>query len=189
MNMLIKHHFGEGKYEEAERIIGQLLEENGRRGFDRDPVSVNLRGLEVAASGFARSSETYLGYERGDPRVYAEPIPLQLNDCSLLGNWSIAREAAVLNEAGGRIAYRFHARDVNLVMGPERLGNIVRFRVSIDGRAPGDDRGDDVDAAGNGTVKRQDAHQLIRQRGPIVDRLFEIEFHASGVEAFDFTFG
>ena len=183
-------HFGEGGYDEAERTIQQLLTDDGKSGFDRSLVSVEPQGLELAADwDDVRSQETYVGYERGDPHVYAAPVTLKLNEWALLGNWSVGKEAAVLNKPDGRIAYRFRARDVNLIMGPERVGATIRFRVLVDGNPPGVAHGGDVDAAGYGTVSRQDTYQLVRQPKPIVDRLFEIEFLDPGVEAFDFTFG
>jgi thiol-disulfide isomerase/thioredoxin len=183
-------HFGEGAYDETERAIAQLLTESGRHGFDQNPVTVEPRGLEVAADwNDERSAETYVGYDRGTPRVFAEPVPLKLNEWALYGNWSAGKEAAALNKPGGRIAYRFHARDVNLIMGPQRPGATVRFRVLVDGQPPGANHGGDVDADGYGKVTRQDTYQLIRQGKPIVDRLFEIEFLDAGVEAYDFTFG
>lgn len=114
---------------------------------------------------------------------------MRLNQWTLTGDWTVGNEAAVLNHADGRIAYRFHARDVNLIMSPAKPGNAVRFRVFVDGKPPGDARGGDVDAAGYGTVSRQDTYQLIRQHETIVDRLFEIEFLDGDVEALDFTFG
>lgn len=182
--------FGEGKYDETERNIQQLLVEGGHSGFDRNMVSVQPRGLEVAANwDDVRSPETYVGYGRGGPRVYAEPVQLKLNEWALYGGWTAGEEAAVLNKVGGRIAYRFHARDVNLIMGPERPNTTIRFRVLVDGQPPGANHGGDVDASGYGEVVRQDTYQLIRHGQPIVDRTFEIEFLDPGVEAYDFTFG
>ncbi|HKE36335.1 MAG TPA: hypothetical protein VKB39_02835, partial [Candidatus Baltobacteraceae bacterium] len=133
--------------------------------------------------------ETYVGRGRGNPRVYPVPVKLQLNEWALYGNWSIGDEAAALNTSGGRLAYHFHARDVNLIMGPQRAGDSVRFRVLIDGKPPGKAAGGDVDADGYGTVTRQTTYQLIRQPEPIEDRTFEIEFLDHGIEAYDFTFG
>lgn len=182
------HYFGEGGYAQAERTIQQLLTEAGEHGFDRNLVSVEPRGLEVAADwNDVRSPESYLGSERGERRVNGTPA--QLNDWSLLGDWSVGKEAVTLNEAGGRIAYRFHARDVNLIMGPAKPGSSVRFRVLLDGQPPRAAHGSDVDPNGYGTLSRQDTYQLIRQPKPIVDRLFEIDFLDPGAEAFDFTFG
>jgi Thioredoxin like C-terminal domain len=147
------------------------------------------------------SPETYLGYQQGqnidsrdgvaydEPRGYVAPQSLQLNTWALAGNWTIEGRASVLNEAGGRIVFRFHARDVHLVMGPREQGAAVPFRMLVDGEPPGDGHGLDVDADGRGTVAEQRLHQLIRQRGPIVDRTFEIAFAEPGVEAYVFTFG
>ena len=183
------HHFGEGDYQKTERTIQELLGEAGAR-VDHNLASVDPHGLEVAADwDDVRSTETYIGSERGQRRVDAEPDRLRLNEWTLVGDWSVGKEAAVLKQADGRIAYRFHARDVNLVMGPVKPGSTLRFRVLVDGKAPGTNHGGDVDANGYGTVSRQDTYQLIRQRKPIVDRLFEIEFLEPGVEALDFTFG
>ena len=120
---------------------------------------------------------------------YAIPDRLGLNDWGVAGDWTIGKEAAVLNAAPGRVAYRFHARDLNLIMVPAVRGTPVRFRVLIDGQPPGAAHGVDVDSQGNGTVSESRMYQLIRQPQPIVDRLFEIEFLDPGVGAFDFTFG
>ena len=199
----IRHHyFGEGEYERSERVIQQLLAESGISGVGRELVSVNGRGIEAAADwGSLKSPENYLGYERTENfaspggsmldkrRVYASPAQLRLNRWALLGEWTVGKPATVLNKANGRIAYRFHARDLHLVMGPAARGASVRFRVLIDGRPPGAARGIDVDNEGNGTVSEQRLYQLIRQPKPIVERQFEIEFVDSGVEVFAFTFG
>jgi thiol-disulfide isomerase/thioredoxin len=199
----IRHqHFGEGAYEQSEKVIQQLLAEAGARGIGNDLVSVDGRGLEAAADwGSLKSPENYVGYERterfvspggaarGKRRTYAVPAKLDLNQWAVAGDWTIERTAAALNNAGGRIAYRFHARDLHLVMGPATPGGSVRFRVSIDGQPPGAARGLDVDEKGTGTVTEQRLYQLIRQRQPIADRLFEIEFLDPGVEAYAFTFG
>ena len=179
-----------------------MLAEAGVGGVGRDPVSVDARGLEVAADwGSLKSPENYVGYERTQnfaspggavrdkPRTYALPARLRLNDWALSGDWTVKSEAAVLNKPNGRIAYRFHARDLHLVMGPAAPGTSVRFRVLIDGQPPGAAHGIDVDEQGNGTVTEQRLYQLIRQPKPIADRQFEIEFLGPGVEAFAFTFG
>jgi thiol-disulfide isomerase/thioredoxin len=197
-----QHHFGEGAYERSERIIQQLLSDAGVADMGRDLVSVEGSGLEAAADwDNLESPETYLGYERterfaspngvaeGMRRVYAAPAHLRLNEWALAGDWTVEQQPAMLHEAGGRIAYRFHARDLHLVMGPAVRGSVVRFQVLLDGRAPGDAHGSDVDAQGNGTVTDQRLHQLIRQPGQIADRQFEIVFLDAGVEAFAFTFG
>ena len=179
-----------------------MLAEAGAGGIGREPVSVDGRGLEAAADwGSLKSPENYVGYERTQnfaspggavldkPRMYELPARLRLNEWALSGDWTVKKEAAVLNKANGRIAYRFHARDLHLVMGPAAPGTSVRFRVLIDGQPPGAAHGIDVDEQGNGTVTEQRLYQLIRQPKPIADRQFEIEFLGPGVEAFAFTFG
>jgi thiol-disulfide isomerase/thioredoxin len=196
------HHFGEGEYEQSERIIQQLLTEAGIGGIGHELVSVDARGAEAAADwGSLKSPENYVGYERTENfaspggavldkrRVYAVPAQLRLNQWALSGDWTVGKQATVLNKANGRIAYRFHARDLHLVMGPAARGTSVRFRVLIDGKPPGAAHGIDIDDQGNGTVDEQRLYQLIRQPKPIADRQFEIEFLDSGVEAFAFTFG
>jgi thiol-disulfide isomerase/thioredoxin len=196
------HHFGEGAYEQSEMIIQALLAENGVTVVDRRPATVDARGLEAAADwGSLRSAENYVGYGRTQnfmspggtvmdkARVYALPARLRLNDWALSGDWTMKREATVLNKPNGSVAYRFHARDLHLVMGPAAPGTSVRFRVLIDGRPPGAARGIDVDEQGEGRVTEQRLYQLIRQPMPIADRQFEIEFLDPGVEAFAFTFG
>ena len=196
------HHFGEGAYELSEMLLQHLLAEAGIGGFDHELVSVDARGAEVAADwGSLRSPETYVGSERTENfaspggavldkrHVYTAPARLRLNQWALVGEWTVGREATVLNEANGRIAYRFHARDLHLVMGRASRGTSVRFRVFLDGQAPGAAHGSDIDDQGNGMVTDQRLYQLIRQPGPIVDRQFEIAFLDAGVEAFVFTFG
>jgi thiol-disulfide isomerase/thioredoxin len=199
----VRHHqFGEGGYEQTEMIIQQLLAEAGSSGIGGGLVSVDARGAEVAADWSSlKSPENYVGYERTEnfaspggaaldkPRVYAAPAQLKLNHWALSGDWTMEKAATVLNKPNGRIAYRFHARDLHLVMGPPARGTSVRFRVFIDGQPPGATHGVDVDDQGNGTVTQQRLYQLIRQQKPIADRLFEIEFLDSGVETFAFTFG
>ena len=183
------HHFGEGAYEQSEMIIQALLAENGMNVTDRKPVSVDARGLEVAADWDSlRSAENYVGYGRTQnfaspggglqdkPRAYALPMRLRLSDWALSGDWTVKKEAAVLNKPNGVIANRFHARDLHLVMGPATPGTSVKFRVLVDGQPPDAARGIDVDEQGYGTVTKQRLYQLIRQSKPIVDRQFEIEF-------------
>jgi hypothetical protein len=121
--------------------------------------------------------------------MYTAPARLSLNHWAIAGEWTVENESIVLSAAGGRIAYRFHARDLNIVMGPAARGTSVRFRTRLDGQPPNAAHGSDVDAQGNGTVAEQRLYQLIRQPEPIKDRLFEIEFFAAGVEALAFTFG
>lgn len=195
------HHFGEGAYADTEREIQRLLAEAGhKRG--NGVVSVDPRGLEVAADyDDLRSPENFLGADRttgfASPGVlvvnaahrYAFPRSLQLNEWALSGDWTSTREAVALNEAGGRLAYRFHGRDLNLVMGSRKPGAPARFRVLVDGKPPGSAHGIDVDADGNGLVNEQRTYQLIRHPKPIIDRTFEIEFLDPDVETFDFTFG
>ena len=196
------HHFGEGAYEQSEMMIQQLLAEAGIGGIDDELVSVDASGVEAPADWDSlRSAENYVGYERtenfaspGDavlnsPHVYDFPTRFSLNQWALAGEWTVGEQAIVLNAANGRIAYRFHARDLHLVMGPAARGTSVRFRVFLDGQAPGAAHGSDVDEQGHGTVSDQRLYQLIRQPKPIADRQFEIEFLDAGVEAFAFTFG
>ncbi len=160
------------------------------------------QGIEVAADlDSLKSPENYVGYQRAEnfasaggavsdnSHVYAVPPRLRLNHWALSGDWTVGRQATVLNQANGRIAYRFHARDLHLVMGPAAPGTSARFRVLIDGQPPGAAHGTDVDDQGNGTVDQQRLYQLIRQPAPIADRTFEIEFLDPGVAAFAFTFG
>jgi thiol-disulfide isomerase/thioredoxin len=199
----VRHrHFGEGSYQQSEMVIQALLAEAGNGEIDREPVSVDGRGIEAAPDwGSLKSPENYLGYGRTQnfaspggagmdkPRVYELPARLHLNSWALSGDWTVKKETAALNKANGSIAYRFHARDLHLVMGPAAPGTSVRFRVRIDGQPPGAAHGIDVDEQGNGTVTQQRLYQLIRQPKPIADRQFEIEFLDSGAEAFAFTFG
>jgi thiol-disulfide isomerase/thioredoxin len=197
-----EHHFGEGEYEQSERGIQRLLSEASVANIGNGIVSVNGSGFEAAAdSTNMRSPETYMGYARAEHfasrggatldqrRAYVAPARLALNQWSLAGEWTIGTQATVLNKPAGQIAYRFHARDVNLVMGPPRPASSVRFRVTIDGQPPGAGHGLDVDEGGSGTAVDQRLYQLIRQPKPIVDRTFAIEFLDAGVEAFSFTFG
>lgn len=191
------HHFGEGNYETSERVIRQLLTEAGHppRGGG---AMVEAEGAGASAQRQTlRSRETYLGYARA--ANFASPgglvrdrsqsyaaAPLTLNRWSLAGSWTVGRQASRLDRAGGRIAFRFHARDLHLVLGS---GRPARFRVTVDGRAPGAAAGIDVDAEGNGVVRGQRLYQLIRQPGAIAERTFEIIFLDAGAEAFAFTFG
>ena len=197
-----ERHFGEGEYEKSERNIQRLLAGAGVAGPRDGVVSVAGDGLEAAADwGSLRSPESYVGYERmqnfssrggADPdrrRDYSAPGRLALNEWALAGQWTVGKQATVLNGPTGRIVHRFHARDLHLVLGPSRRESEIRFRVTIDGQPPGPAHGLDVDDGGTGRVVEQRLYQLIRQRRPIVDRTFEIEFLDAGVEAFAFTFG
>jgi hypothetical protein len=198
----IRHHwFGEGDYERSEIVIQQLLGDTGADVSRADLVSVDPSGPEVAADwGALNSPETYLGYrqtenfaspagiERDAPKNYETPQRIRNNHWALSGDWTVMAEATVLNESKGRVAFRFDARDVHLVMGPA-AGTSVPFSVSIDGSPPGADAGSDVDADGSGVLIEPRMYQLIRQHGPITDRLFEIEFLDAGAAVYAFTFG
>jgi thiol-disulfide isomerase/thioredoxin len=199
----IRHRqFGEGEYEQAERVIQQLLSEAGATNIDLSLVSVEGHGAEAAPDWRnLKSPENYLGFERTEnfaatrsaalntSHIYSLPPQLRLNQWALAGDWTLQGQATLLNKPSGRIAYRFHARDVHLVMGPAMKGAAVRFRLLIDGKPPGASHGTDVDEQGRGTVTEQRLYQLIRQAAPIEDRLLEIEFLDSGIETFAFTFG
>jgi thiol-disulfide isomerase/thioredoxin len=199
----IRHHqFGEGGYVECEMVIQQLLREAGSEDIGDDLVAVAPDGFEAQADwANLRSPETYLGYEQAqnfaspggaefdEPRTYVAPDSLKLNHWALSGDWTIERGASALNQADGRIEFRFHARDVHLVMGPRARETSVPFRVLVDGGPPGAAHGLDVDEQGDGTLSQQRLYQLIRQQGSITDRTFEITFLAPGAEAYCFTFG
>ena len=195
------HHFGEGEYEGSEMALQMLLRE---AGVDVDPglVKIEPEGVEAAADWASLGSpESYIGHGRAvgfaspggavldEPCAYSVPTQLRRNQWALSGDWRIGVVPALLNEPGGAIAYRFRARDVHLVMGPPVHHAPVRFQVGLDGERPGPAHGVDVDEDGKGTADYQRLYQLIRQPGPIEDRLFEIEFLDSGIEAFVFTFG
>ena len=195
--VLRHHHFGEGRYEQSERVIQELL------GLPpQDPVRVHGEGDEAGADwAHLNSPETYLGYERtdsfasqgglgrGESRVYAAPERLKLNHWALSGDWTMRADRVVLNEAGGRILFRFRARDVHLVLRRADGHGPAPFQVLLDGEAPGAARGVDVDDAGNGLLDDDRLYQLIRQPGAVEERTLEIAFGASGVEAYVFTFG
>jgi thiol-disulfide isomerase/thioredoxin len=199
----IRHHqFGEGGYKECEMVVQRLLREAGRDGIGDDLVTVADDGFEAQADWASLGSpETYLGFEQGqnfaspggaeldEPRTFDVPDELERNHWALAGDWTIGRRASVLNGADGRIVFRFHARDVHLVMGPPARGTSVPFRVLVDGDPPGAAHGLDVDEQGRGTLEQQRLHQLIRQPGSITDRTFEISFTVPGAEAYSFTFG
>ena len=199
----IRHHrFGEGDDEQSEMVVQRLLTDAGAEGIDQSLVSVDALGVEAPADWDSLwSPENYLGYQRTDnfassngavletPHVYAAPARLRLNHWALAGDWTAKRQAIVLNQAEGRIAYRFHARDLHLVMGPARRGRSVRFQVRIDGERPGAAHGTDLDDQGNGTLTDPRLYQLIRQPGPISDRTCEVTFLDPGVQAYAFTFG
>jgi thiol-disulfide isomerase/thioredoxin len=188
-------HFGEGRYERSEREIQRLL------GLTRELVSVKGIGVEAGADwDHVRTPETYLGYGRGEnlaspggaafdqPRGYEPPEHLNLNHWSLAGDWTIGREQVTLNQSGGSIAYRFHARDAHLVLSAAEPVPIP-FRVKLDGESPGLSHGVDVDGDGNGVLRDGRLYQLVRQTGAIRDRTLEITFSEAGAEAYVFTFG
>jgi thiol-disulfide isomerase/thioredoxin len=176
-------HFGEGRYEESERVIQRLL------GVERDLVSVEGAGPEAAADwDNLRTPETYLGYGRGGSGADTPISDLLLNDWALAGEWTIGPENLVLDRAGGTIAFRFHARDAHLVMSPGRHEPIP-FHVRLDGEPPGASHGVDTDEDGNGLLETGRMYQLVRQQDRIVDRTLEITFDDPGAEAYSFTFG
>ena len=196
------HHFGEGEYEEGERVIQQLLRDAGASGIDDELVIVPDDGFEAQADwAHLGSPETYLGFEQGRnfasqgeaafdrPFAYEPPSPLALNQWALSGDWTIESGAGVVNRAGGGILFRYHARDVNLVLAPPAAGVAVQFRVTVDGQEPGAGHGLDTDEHGNGTITRPRMYQLIRQPGPTADRTFEITFLDPGARGYVFTFG
>ena len=199
----IRHHrFGEGDYERSEMVIRHLLVEAGVDDLPEGLAAIDPNGDEVQADWEDLGSpESYLGYDQANgfdaggsatfdkARNYTAPSRLRLNRWGLTGNWTVRSDASALTAPNGRIAYQFHARDVNLVMGPAKKGTSVPFRVWLDGEIAGAARGTDVDSHGHGTVVQQRMYQLIRQAKPIAGRRFEIEFLDSGVEAFCFTFG
>src|SRR5271156_2309365 len=195
------HHFGEGNYDESERVIQQLLAEAGHKAVSADLIKVNAGGAEAASdSADVQSPETYIGYMRADN--FASPggavsdaahdysvADLKLNDWGLTGDWTVGGQYATLDKKDGAISFRFHARDLHLVLGPGAGGTPVHFRVTIDGAAPGDNHGADVNADGEGVVTENRLYQLVRQTGPIVDRTFTIQFLDPDVQAYAFTFG
>jgi thiol-disulfide isomerase/thioredoxin len=199
----IRHHrFGEGEYEHSEIVIQLLLKAAGASNVSRELAAVNARGIEAPADwDDLRSPETYIGYARTEnfaspgppswdqPVEYTVPDALQLNHWALAGDWTLGRQAAVLNASAGRIAHRFHARDLHLVMAPPHDDQPVRFSVLLDGEPPGAAGGIDTDDRGAGTVTEPRLYQLIRQRPPVAEHTFEIAFHDPGVRAYVFTFG
>jgi thiol-disulfide isomerase/thioredoxin len=195
------HHFGEGDYVESEHVIQQLLKENGATGLDLNPVNPSAAGVEASPSEDVQSPETYVGYGRTERfasperlaqdsrRTYHAPDRPSLNQWGLSGSWNVGAESAALQEAPGKILFRFHSRDLHMVLGPVKNGKPVRFRVTLDGGAPGDDCGLDSAPDGTGAVRDPRLYQLIRQKGRVKDRTFAIEFLDPGIQAFSFTFG
>jgi thiol-disulfide isomerase/thioredoxin len=176
-------HFGEGRYEQSERVIQRLL------GLERELVSVEGAGVEAEADwGHLGSPETYLGRERGERRTSEPADRLRLNHWALAGEWKVGGENVVLEQAGGSIAYRFHARDAHLVLA-RAAREPIAFRVLLDGAAPGASHGEDVDHEGNGLLREGRLYQLVRQHGTVRERTLEISFADPGAEAYVFTFG
>ena len=196
------HHFGEGNYAESEQVIQQLLREAGHKDVSSDLITAKASGVQQGSDGQdMRSPETYVGYGRSEnfastPDIapdknatYQLPAQPTLNQWGVEGQWMIGSEQATLVAAGGKIGYRFHARDLHLVLGPGQDGKPVRFKVMIDGKAPANAHGTDVAPDGSGTVTEQRLYQLVRQPGDVADHSFTIEFLDPGVSAYAFTFG
>ena len=199
------HHFGEGDYAESEKVIQELLTEAGHANASKVAIGIagaSAQGVQAAAdSADIESPETYIGYQRAENfaspggeaedkvHTYAAPSQLAVNDWGLAGAWKVGAENATLTAASGRIIYRFHARDLHLVLGPGKDGKPVRFRVSVDGAAPGASHGTDIAPDGSGIVTGQRLYQLVRQTGGVADHTFSIEFLDPGVQAYAFTFG
>jgi thiol-disulfide isomerase/thioredoxin len=195
-------HFGEGNYDQSEHWIQELLQERAGKPMPAGAVSVDAQGVEAAAdTSDVRSPETYIGFARaahfaspggfrmGAEKTYVAPAHPALNEWGFEGKWVNNMQRAVLDSASGKIVFHFHARDLHLVLGPTGDGKPVRFRVTVDGQAPGDNHGVDTDAQGNGVVTDHRLYQLVRQKGAVADHVFAIEFEDPGVQAFSFTFG
>lgn len=196
------HHFGEGDYAESERVIQQLLREAGARNVAGGLIQADAKGVQQAPDmNEVQSPETYLGFQRAENFIstgtlatnqvanYPAAGNLALNHWTLEGQWNVGGQQATLDQPGGRIVYRFHARDLHLVLGPGADGKPVRFNVTVDGQAPGDAHGTDVAPDGSGTVTEQRLYQLVRQPGAVQDHTFTIEFLDPNVAAYAFTFG
>ncbi|HLK64205.1 MAG TPA: thioredoxin family protein [Bryobacteraceae bacterium] len=195
------HYFGEGAYADSERVIRELLKENGATGLDESMVSISADGVEAPPGEDVRSPETYAGYRRTERfasperlveesrKSYTLPAAPSLNQWGLGGLWAVEAERAVLQTGPGKIMLRFHSRDLHMVLGPQKHGTPIRFKVRLDGAAPGENCGSDSTPDGSGEVREPRLYQLIRQKGRIQDRTFEIEFLDPGVQAFSFTFG
>jgi thiol-disulfide isomerase/thioredoxin len=196
------HHFGEDEYGEIERVIQELLKENGATGLSTAPTIVPAVGIETPPDWKdSRSPETYLGYRQAENfaspeklhkdsvQVYSAPAQLSLNHWGLIGSWNVNAESVVLQAVPGKIVFRIHSRDLHLVLAGAKDTKPVRFVVRLDGAAPGENSGGDIAPDGSGEIREPRLYQLIRQKSPIVDRTFEIEFLDPGVHALDFTFG
>jgi len=196
------HHFGEGEYDESERIIKQLLLEAGAKDMTAGLAQISAQGIQAAPSNLYQiSPETYVGYARAqhfaspggahkdEVAAYGVPASLSADQWALGGSWTVESEGAVLKAPHGRIVYRFNGRDLHLVLGPMKDGQAVKFKVRLDGADPGPNKGSDVGADGSGVVTEQRLYQLIRLANPGAEHTVEIDFLAAGVEAFAFTFG
>jgi Thioredoxin like C-terminal domain/AhpC/TSA family len=196
------HHFGEEDYQRSERVIQQLLAEAGSADLDDDLVSIEPDGVYLAADWDTLGSpETYVGYSRATGfaspggltpdrnRAYVGPSRLELNQWALRGDWTVGKQITTSNTPGGHIVHRFHARDLNLVLGSRPVGGPTRFLVLIDGKPPNSAHGLDIDEPGSGTITEERLYQLIRQDHPITERTFEITFVDAGAQAYVFTFG
>jgi thiol-disulfide isomerase/thioredoxin len=195
------HYFGEGAYADSEHAIQELLRENGASRLDGSMATILGAGVEAPPSGDVQSPETYVGYGRGERfaspervaedsrKTYSLPARLSLNQWGLGGAWNVGAGSGTLESAPGQVVFRFHSRDFHMVLGPKKKGTPVRFKVKLNGAAPGDDHGCDSSADGTGEVRQPRMYQLVRQKGSIEDATFEIEFIDPGVEAFSFTFG
>jgi thiol-disulfide isomerase/thioredoxin len=196
------HHFGEGEYDQSEQVIQQLLREAGNSGVPDGIADPQAQGVQAAAAPMDNdlSPETYVGYGRGanfaagpvhqdQAADYQTPYPLQPHQWGFTGRWTIGEEKSSLDAGGGKITFRFHARDLHLVLGPGADGKPVRFKVTLDAQPPGESHGIDTDAQGNGTVGEQRLYQLLRLNNGSGDHTFTIRFLDSGVQTFAFTFG
>ena len=195
------HHFGEGEYRESEGVIQELLKNSGAISVDDRTVSVSASGVEAAPGTDVQSPETYIGYRQAERfasperqahnarKTYTPPTNPALNQWGLSGAWDVGAESAVLQAASGKIVFRFHSRDLHMVLGPAQSGNPSRFKVTLNGIAPGVDHGVDSASDGAGEVREYRLYQLIRQNTRVEGRTFEIEFLDPGVQAFSFTFG
>jgi thiol-disulfide isomerase/thioredoxin len=195
------HHFGEGEYDMSERIIQELLKENGAARIDTSIVRPSGEGIEAPFSSEVRSPETYVGYLRTEnfasperlkadaSQVYNPPASPSLNEWGLSGSWNVGSESAVSQGPGDKIVFRFHARDLHMVLGPDAPGKSIRFTVRLDGDKSGINHGVDSAADGTGEIREPRLYQLIRQEDNLIDHTFEIEFLDPGVRAYSFTFG
>jgi thiol-disulfide isomerase/thioredoxin len=195
------HRFGEGDYARSERVIQRLLRENGASNLDESLVPISADGPEAPPSNDIRSAETYTGYARtqrlasperigrDSPKTYSLPARLGPNHWGLGGSWRVGAESARLEAPPGKIAFRFHSRDLHMVLGLAMNAMPVRFQVRLNGAAPGEDHGWDSGSDGVGEIREPRMYQLVRQKGRVGDAMFEMELLDAGVEVFSFTFG